>query len=102
MTHLAGFNVVNPACDLGLSDDQRVGFHKFHLFLDSFIKVREFQELYGVGRSRNLYRIALLRGSLEFLTELRCRKRLHPAVGVVEYSDLASPQQPLGDDQGPD
>jgi len=102
MTHLAGFDVVNPACDLSLLDDQWVGLHEFHLFLDSFIKVREFQELYGISRSPDLRSVSSLCGSLELLSKLRGRERLHPTIGMVEYGDFTGPQQPLGDDQRPD
>lgn len=102
MTYLAGFDVVNPACDFSLLDDQRVGFHEFDFFLDSLIKVREFQELYGISRSRNLRSVSLLCGSLELLSKLRGRECLHPTIGMVEYGDFTGPQQPLGDDQRPD
>lgn len=102
MTHLAGLDVVNPACDLSLLDDQRMAFHEFHLFLDGFIKVREFQELDRIGRGRNFRSIPLLCGSLELLPKLRGRERLHSTIGMVEYGDFTSPQQPLGDDQRPD
>ena len=79
-----------------------MGFHKPYLFLDSLIKVREFQELDDVGGSGDFLRIALLCGSLELLSKLRGRECLHPTVGVMEYGDLTSPQQPLGNDQRPD
>ena len=92
MTHFAGLDMVNPACDLSLFDDQRVGFHEFHLFLDGFVKVREFQELDGIGRSRNFHSLSLLCGSLELLPKLRGRKRLHSTIGMVEYGDFTSPQ----------
>ena len=99
MTHLARFNMVNPTCDLGLLKDQWVGVHEFHLFLDSIVKVREFQELDGIGGSGNFLCVTIIRRGLESLSKLRGRKRLHSTVGVVEHGDLASPQQPLGDDQ---
>ena len=102
ITYLARFNVVDPTCDLGLSEDQWMRFDEFHLFLDGLIKVREFQELDDIGGSGNFSRIGLLRGGLELLSKLGGRKRLHPTVGVVEHGDLAGSQQALGDDQRSD
>jgi hypothetical protein len=94
--------MVNPTSDLGLLEDQRMGFHEFHLFLDRLIKVREFQELDGVCGCGNFLCVPCLCGSLEFLPKLSGRERLHSTVGMVEYGDLARPQQPLGDDQRSD
>ena len=102
MTHLAGFNVVNPTCDLGLLEDQRMGPDELHFFFDSLVKVREFQELDGIGSRGNSLRIAFVCGSLELLPKVMGRKRLHSTVGVVEDGDFTSPQQPLGDDQRSD
>lgn len=102
ITNLARFNVVHPPRDLCLLEDQRMGFYKLYLFPHGLIKVREFQELDDVGRSRNLLSVDCFCGRLEFLTKLSRRERLHPTVGMVEDSDLACPKQPLGDDQRSD
>lgn len=93
--------MINPTGDLGLLQDQRMGSHEFHFVLDRLIQVCELQEVDAVGRSGNFLRLARFRGCLESLSKLTRREGLHSAVGVVEYRNLARPQQPLGDDQRP-
>ena len=93
-TDLAALDIVDPTCDDGLLQNERMVLEKLDIALYTRLQVAKFQKVDRVDCLSNFCTRVLL---LDNVAKLRCGKGEHSAVSVMEYCYFTRSQETLGD-----